>query len=566
MYTKYFGLTEEPFSIAANPRFLYMSTRHREALAHLLYGIRNDSGIVLLTGEVGTGKTTVCRCLLQQLPENTDVAFILNPKVSVLELLDSICDELGIGDQRNPDSVKSCVDAINRNLLDRYGAGRNTVVIIDEAQNLSIDVLEQLRLLTNLETDEGKLLRIILLGQPELEQMLARPELRQVDQRITARYRLQSLLRSEIGAYVSHRLAVAGCREPVFSPSILAKLYRKTRGIPRLINVICDRAMLGAYAKSKRRIDRPILVKATQEVQGRAKPSAWRAGGAIATLALLVGVTTLAALYYANGQDVAALMPRFWAGSESTGVTGEVVAPVIPKTTTQPETVVTGAILSEPEDLPVPEPVTVPAAPLWPAQARAGERTLAAAYATLFRQWNLAPPADDAKPCELARASRLYCFSGAGNLGSLSAYDRPAMLTLFDDDGRRYHAILLGLREDQVTLAFAHGVETATVKDLEVRWRGQFQLLWRGSPFGSTLITPGSRGRNIAWLTQTLIDAGIAPLQVREVYDDAVVTAVKAFQRVHGLVTDGIVGRQTLIRLNSVNDKSIPRLAARETG
>ncbi len=563
MYTKYFGLTEEPFSIAANPRFLYMSTRHREALAHLLYGIRNDSGIVLLTGEVGTGKTTVCRCLLQQLPENTDVAFILNPKVSVLELLDSICDELGIDGQRNPDSVKSCVDAINHSLLDRHAAGRNTVVIIDEAQNLSIDVLEQLRLLTNLETDEGKLLRIILLGQPELEQMLARSELRQVDQRITARYRLQSLLRSEIGAYVSHRLAVAGCREPVFSPSILAKLYRKTDGIPRLINIICDRAMLGAYAKSKRRINRPILVKAAQEVQGRAKHSAWRAGGAIATLVLLAGVTTLAALYYINGHDVDALIARLWAAPEPTG---EVVATVIPKTTVQAETVVTEAILPEPEDLPVTEPVTAPAEPSWPVRARAGEGTLAAAYATLFRQWNLAPAADDANPCKLARASRLYCFSGAGNLGSLSAYDRPAILTLFDDDGSRYHAILLGLREDQVTLAFAHGVETVMVKDLEARWRGQFLLLWRGSPFGSTLIVPGSRGRNIAWLTQTLIDAGITPLQVKEVYDDAVVTAVRAFQRTHGLVTDGIVGRQTLIRLNSVNDKSIPRLAARETG
>ncbi len=183
MYTKYFGLTEEPFSIAANPRFMYMSTRHREALAHLLYGIRSDSGFVLLTGEVGTGKTTVCRCLLEQIPENTSVAFILNPKVSVIELLSSICDELGIANLGRDRSVKTLVDAINRHLLERNAEGRNTVVIIDEAQNLSVDVLEQLRLLTNLETNERKLMRIILLGQPELETMLSRPELRQVEQR-----------------------------------------------------------------------------------------------------------------------------------------------------------------------------------------------------------------------------------------------------------------------------------------------------------------------------------------------------------------------------------------------
>ena len=232
MYTKYFGLTEEPFSIAANPRFLYMSTRHREALAHLLYGIRSDSGFVMLTGEVGAGKTTLCRCLLEQLPENTDVAFILNPKVSVTEMLSSICDELDIAYPAGNPSVKTYVDAINRRLLAHHADGRNTVVIIDEAQNLSVDVLEQLRLLTNLETNERKLMRIILLGQPELETMLSRPELLQVEQRITARYHLQPLLRSEIGAYVSHRLAVVGCREPVFSERVIARLFGKTRGIP----------------------------------------------------------------------------------------------------------------------------------------------------------------------------------------------------------------------------------------------------------------------------------------------------------------------------------------------
>jgi general secretion pathway protein A len=561
MYTRYFGLAEEPFSIAANPRFLYMSAGHREALAHLLYGIRHDSGFVLLTGQVGTGKTTVCRCLLEQLPDNTDVVFILNPKMSVLELLDSICDELGIGDQRLPSSVKAHVDAINHCLLNRHGAGRNTVIIIDEAQNLSMDVLEQLRLLTNLETNERKLMRIILLGQPELEDMLARPELKQLEQRITARYRLQPLRRSEIGAYIKHRLTVAGCREPVFSAPILAKVYRKTHGIPRLINIICDRAMLGAYAKSKRRISRPILDRAAQEVQGKSRGSSRPLGGMIAAFVLLAGVTAVATLYYINDGDVFAMVPKRWANAATNHTTGIIATPATADSERHPEKAKATTIQVSEVDLPVPEP----SVPSWPTQINTDEETHAAAFAILFREWKLSPALDDLDPCTQARESRLYCFSGVGNLGSLIAYDRPAILTLFDN-GQRYKVVLLHLREDRATLAFAHGVETVAVKDLEVRWRGQFELLWRGSPYGSTLIAPGSRGRNVTWLTQTLIDEGVTGLQAKNVYDDAVTVGVKAFQRAQGLEADGIVGRQTLNRLNSVSDKSIPRLAAREIG
>jgi len=535
MYIKYFGLTEEPFSIAANPRFLYMSTRHREALAHLLYGIRSDSGFVLLTGEVGTGKTTVCRCLLEQLPANTDVAFILNPKVSVIELLSSICDELGIAYPGHDQSVKTFVDAINRHLLEHHAEGRNTVVIIDEAQNLSVDVLEQLRLLTNLETNERKLMRIILLGQPELETMLSRPELRQVEQRITARYHLQPLLRSEIGTYVAHRLAVAGLREPVFSARVLARLYSKTGGIPRLINVICDRAMLGAYVKSRREVNGPILSKAAREVQGRSYQPGWLLRGSIVASALLVAAVAVAALFYTEGKEIAVAPQR--------------------SIELEPDIVVEPPVTVETEEL-----------PQWPVEAAARDDALASAHVAQFKQWNIPLVAGNVDPCTQATSRGLRCFSGVGNLGSLASNDRPAILTLVDNEGRQYHATLLALDDELATLAFAHGTETVTVPDLESHWQGHYQLLWRTSPHGYTIIRPGSRGSGVTWLTKNLLAAGVTSVQVHNVYDADVVVAVRAFQRGHGLLADGIAGRQTLIQLNSANDKSIPRLSNREDG
>ncbi len=248
MYYEYFGLKESPFSIAPDPRYLYMSEQHREALAHLVYGFSSDGGFVLLTGEVGTGKTTVCRCLLDQVPENSAIAFILNPKLTVEELLATVCDEFGIMYQENS-SIKIFIDLINNFLFESHAQGRKTVLIIDEAQNLSSDVLEQLRLLTNLETSHQKLLQIILLGQPELRDKLAQPELRQLSQRIIARYHLGSLSRREIGAYLSHRLAVAGSRDQLFPEGTINHLYKLTGGVPRLINVICDRSLLGSYTR-----------------------------------------------------------------------------------------------------------------------------------------------------------------------------------------------------------------------------------------------------------------------------------------------------------------------------
>ena len=298
MYQSYFGLAEAPFSIAPDPRYLYMSQRHQEALAHLLYGVNGGGGFVLLTGEVGAGKTTVCRCLLEQIPESCDVAYIFNPKLTVAELLSTICAEFGIACPPGNTSIKVFVDCINAYLLDAHARGRHTVLIIDEAQNLSADVLEQMRLLTNLETNQRKLLQIILLGQPELAAMLARPELRQLAQRIVARYHLGPLTKPEVAAYVRHRLEVSGTQRQLFPAALMGRLYRLSGGIPRVINVLCDRALLGAYVQGKERVDRATLTQAAREVLHQ--PTAQRSNmmrPLLAGLALLAGAALAAALY-----------------------------------------------------------------------------------------------------------------------------------------------------------------------------------------------------------------------------------------------------------------------------
>jgi general secretion pathway protein A len=263
MYTSFFGLNEKPFAITPDPRYLFMSERHGEALAHLVYGVTESGGFMQLTGEVGTGKTTLVRTLLQnKLPNNADVAVVLNPRLSVIEFLETICEELGILAPEIRGSVKALVDALNGQLLKAHADGRRVILVVDEAQNLSRDVLEQVRLLTNLETAKQKLLQIILIGQPELRDLLAREDLRQLAQRITGRYHLEPLSRDETAQYIEHRLRVAGALGEVFDSAAKREVYRLTEGVPRLINVICDRALLGAYSKESRRVNRRLVLRA----------------------------------------------------------------------------------------------------------------------------------------------------------------------------------------------------------------------------------------------------------------------------------------------------------------
>src|SRR5580700_3166567 len=294
MYLTFFGLNEKPFAITPDPRYLYLSERHAEALAHLLYGINEAGGFVQLTGEVGTGKTTIVRSLLAQTPKNAEIALILNPKMTAPEFLLTICEELGIG---VPDSalgsLKDLVDILSHYLLRAHAAGKRVVLVVDEAQNLSPDVLEQVRLLTNLETNTQKLLQIILIGQPELRELLGRNELRQLAQRITGRYHLNPLSRDETAAYVRHRLRVAGATTDIFSGPALSEIYRLSVGVPRVINVICDRALLGAYSMDSHRVTSTLVRHAASEVFGkRIAPNwlPWAAAGSTAVVLLCATV------------------------------------------------------------------------------------------------------------------------------------------------------------------------------------------------------------------------------------------------------------------------------------
>ena len=268
MYADYFGLKEASYSITPDPHYLYLSRRHREALAHLLYGADGHGGFVQLTGEVGTGKTTICRAFMEQIPEQVDLALILNPALTVVELLQAICQEFNIPLLQGETSRMILVDKLNRYLLQAHADGRRPVLMIDEAQNLSPEVLEQLRLLTNLETSKHKLLQIFLIGQPELQEMLQRQELRQLAQRITARYHLTPLNEAETDDYIRHRLAVAQVERPIFSRSALRRIHKLSGGVPRLINMLCDRALLGAFATHRHTVDASIVRRAAAELRG----------------------------------------------------------------------------------------------------------------------------------------------------------------------------------------------------------------------------------------------------------------------------------------------------------
>ncbi len=337
LYAGYFGLRREPFSIAPDPRFLFMSERHREALAHLLYGVRGGGGVVLLTGEIGAGKTTVCRCFLEQIPRDVNVAYVLNPRQTVHELLETVCEEFHISlpPRRMRSGLKDLIDALNHFLLQTHAIGRSSVLIIDEAQNLSGDVLEQLRLLTNLETADRKLLQIVLIGQPELVAILESPRLEQLSQRVIARYHLRTLSAPETASYVKHRLVVSGigAAQP-FSEPVLRMVHDISRGVPRRINLLCDRALLGAYAKGKASVTSDILEKAAEEVFAKPAPSLQlrhahvhsRQLWILVALGLVLGLALSALLaWWLVRTGVATVAPA--AASAGARAAGQVVAP-----------------------------------------------------------------------------------------------------------------------------------------------------------------------------------------------------------------------------------------------
>ncbi len=547
MYAPFFGLSKEPFSIAPDPHFLFMSEQHREALAHLLYGLGGGGGFVLLTGEVGAGKTTVCRCFLEQVPTTCRVAYIFNPKLTVAELLQTVCAEFRIPLPARADSVKAHVDALNVFLLAGHAGGRQAVLVIDEAQALSADVLEQLRLLTNLETAERKLLQIVLIGQPELRDMVARPELEQLAQRITARYHLGALSLAETQQYIQHRLSVAGPSAPLpFTAGALARIHALSGGVPRRINLLADRALLGAYAQGQRRADSRTVEQAAREVFGRqpaALTPALRAALVPGLLALLVliGAGLLWALLRpaATGSGGEAARP---AGAASEAL----AAASVPASA--PASVSLASSVSSSTAAPAAQPaVADPAALL-----AAAHPDIATAWRELALRWNVA--IGEGEACAAALQARLACFrSAGGGLAVVRQLERPVVLMLRGADGRTAHALLVALDDRQATLQAGTERYALPLAMLAGLWRGEFATFWRLPPGWTDGGLAGTDPAARAWLDRGLADAGFGPGR-------PLAERVWAFQLAQGLPPDGRAGPLTVMRLNRLGLVDEPRL------
>ena len=555
MYTRFFGLNEKPFSITPDPRYLFMSERHAEALAHLVYGVTESGGFIQLTGEVGTGKTTLCRTLLlDRMPANADVAVILNPQLSALEFLEAICEEFDVTVPGPKGSSKALIDTLNRYLLDAHAEGRRAILVVDEAQNLAPDVLEQVRLLTNLETAKQKLLQIILIGQPELRDLLARNDLRQLAQRITGRYHLEPLSREETDRYIEHRLKVAGALGEVFDAGAKREVYRLSQGVPRLINVICDRALLGAYSQGNRRVDRRLVRRAAAEVTGETEQKPRRRWllpfAAAATLVALAGTA-----WWISGRapplaDAPAVSPPVAGIAPPTGPVARDPAP-------PPDEPVPAAATPAPEIPPEPELT------LGEQLALAGDLTTEqAALDTLFTLWGLGPAGAD--PCAEARAAGLACLQQRGSWNGLRQLDRPAVLRLVDAGGGTHFVVLKAVTDSQATLSVG-GVDVVHGQDeITDLWFGDYRLLWRPGAGTPVPLGPGSSGPAVSWLRRSLasIDPRYAaePLDA-EVYDATLAERVREFQRDHRLDVDGLAGQQTQIIVNTLLDPGgAPRL------
>ncbi|MBW1733838.1 MAG: AAA family ATPase [Deltaproteobacteria bacterium] len=551
MYNAYFGLTENPFALTPDPRFLFMSQRHREALAHLLFGIGERCGFVLLTGEVGTGKTTLCRSLLEQIPEGVEVALVLNPKQTALELVASLCDELSISYPAGTESLKVLVDLLNLHLLEIHARGRRTVLIIDEAQNLSADVLEQIRLLTNLETPTQKLLQILLIGQPELQTIMARPELRQLSQRITARYHLTPLLLNETTTYIGHRLEVAGCKRRLFTRGALRLVHRLSGGVPRLINTICDRALLGAYAGQRDRVNRGLVRKAASEVMG--PRSSLRSPRVLRWAVIILILLILGAGWRFLDP------PIIW---EQVVVTGKpapsVDTPGPPKGAVNTET-------GPRENGDGGEEASSLVRDLLTAGDVPTDRD--SAFETLFRQWEREyPDLPGLTPCERAEKVGLRCMRGRGNWTILGNLNRPAILEVVDEDQRTHYLPVVSMEGPDVTLELGFRRETLNRSGIEPFWFGDFTILWRPPPLNRAVMKRGDSGPDVLWLRSHLDSLegsppGIEIFPPSPFFDDTLKRRVMDFQRAHFVKADGIVGEQTLIQLNTAaGDDSIPLL------
>ncbi len=605
MYREHFNLKELPFSIAPNPRYLFLTHQHQEALAHLIYGLNSAGGIILLTGEVGTGKTTISRKLLEDLPDNIDIAWIVNPRLSVEELLAAICDELRIKYSEDTTSIKIFTDLISNRLIQAHGRNHNVVLMIDEAQNLSPEVLEQLRLLTNLETSERKLLQIILLGQPELKTMLERTDLRQLAQRITARYHLQPLSRVETGNYIRHRLSVGGCIRPVFSPRAMKLIHHISHGTPRLINLLCDRAMLGVYSAGKSMVYPKHVRQASAEVLGKADlPKRHYLFPVIAMLLLAAAGAVFATgswqqlvntlhikteFNVADNSESKKTPPRPATEHEQTGIAAhmkvdakassshapitvanhlpEYVPSEMPAATALPHKSTNNTVLLLEEDIPRHTPtathqhsVAASQAEPWTTIQKKGSKTLA--MQTLAGIWNAKLEIVTGDPCQQLTKNNLFCLPERADIHRLQALDRPAMFEISGSSGGTRHAVIHSIANDHAIIQLGTQQWVIKLVALKKQWQNKITLIWNKPPGYSEKLQQGDRGLTVEWLAKQLdqIQGTMIPPRPFHSMDAIMVERLKDFQKSEHINPDGIAGILTLMRINERIGLNTPKL------
>ena len=556
IYQQYFALNCEPFSIVPDPGFLYPSSQHRQAVAHLKYGLDREGGFVLLTGEVGTGKTTLTRTLLKRMPAHVRVAYVLNSTLEVTDVLASICQELSIDLPKSSKTslTKNCIDALNSDLITAHAEGKKTLVVIEEAQNLTPEVLEILRLLSNLETATHKLLHILLVGQPELLETLAQKDQRQLNQRVVPRFHLFPLAKSDVANYVNHRLHHAGANRAIFESAAMTRLFKLTKGVPRLINLICHHALLAAYATGAKTVSAKLVKNAAKEIfdtqiVGKNSSRKWLVALFIAGIFSLLIAERYDSSQLNNPVEEAEIIVD--------------VEPVIPEQV-QPliEVVESEEILMEPlmqAVIPVSEPDVTQDSPA----------VLTNPFADLFAAWSI-----EVEP--LFSEEEVFALAEINNLGAekltdaenlqLVAIDRPGIIWIKEDNGRLKSHLLMALDDDSVLLKTDSGDRRESLQWFNERWNGAYLFLWHSPSDIKSLRLGDKDSIALDWVQSQLqlIDSNYLPFITGGNYTEVIRNRVLDFQTLQGIRADGVVGRQTIMRLNQLADPNIPRLGVVE--
>lgn len=558
MYNKHFRFSEAPFSIAPNPRYLYLSEQHREAMAHLKYGIEANGGFILLTGEVGTGKTTVCRCFLEHIPDNINIAIILNPPLSETELLQAICDELKIA-YDGAENVNQLTVRLNDYLLHAHGEGQRTVVVVEEAQHLDRSVLERLRLLTNLETDKVKLLQVILIGQPELLDNIMKPEMTQLAQRIIARCHLRALTPKDLSHYLEHRLKIVGGSIDVFPEPVQALLFRLSKGVPRLINLICDRALLGCYAQGKQKVDTKTLLLAAREVIGERKYRAGRTG-LLSKVSWAAAIIAIVGLVYAGvvrqqPEEQPAVTENVKQAEQAMPPAGKISLHKFGQ--------------NEHETDFANERMEGVAGMLDFDAMLEGDFGAWDAYQSVFEQWEVGAMPAGVTPCEYANRHSLTCWHADAPLIAVMQVNRPAVVKLKGRSGKTQYVALLSFNAQHFFLRAGKHTVRASREQVRDAWAGEYTVLWRRPPGYIDTLRPGYRGEVLPWLFARMSQINNETI-TGDVYGLQMMDRVRRLQRECRLQVDGLTGRHTVVMLNSLTDnapllsKSRNRLCGRE--